>query len=67
MFLVVGTSEPYICILTRPFFLNTGEEKLIKTYFRYLDASDPDVPTCVCKTVTLELLPADSDCILPPG
>ncbi|KAJ0177044.1 hypothetical protein K1T71_007053 [Dendrolimus kikuchii] len=34
---------------------------------RYLDASLPDVPACVCKNVTLELLPADSDCILPPG
>ncbi|XP_050346177.1 thrombospondin type-1 domain-containing protein 7A-like isoform X2 [Nymphalis io] len=34
---------------------------------KYLDASDPDVPSCICKNVTLELLPADSDCILPPG
>ncbi|KAL0892806.1 hypothetical protein ABMA27_014502 [Loxostege sticticalis] len=34
---------------------------------KYLDASDPDIPNCVCKNITLELLPADSDCILPPG
>ncbi|XP_041978691.1 thrombospondin type-1 domain-containing protein 7A-like [Aricia agestis] len=34
---------------------------------KYLDASEPDVPDCVCKDVTLELLPADSDCILPQG
>ncbi|KAG6450307.1 hypothetical protein O3G_MSEX006529 [Manduca sexta] len=34
---------------------------------RYLDASEPDVPNCVCKNVTLELLPTDSDCILPQG
>ncbi|XP_072932209.1 thrombospondin type-1 domain-containing protein 7A-like [Epargyreus clarus] len=34
---------------------------------KYLDASDPDIPSCVCKNVSLELLPADSDCILPPG
>ncbi|XP_062529262.1 thrombospondin type-1 domain-containing protein 7A [Bombyx mori] len=34
---------------------------------RYLDASDPDIMSCVCKNVSLELLPADSDCILPPG
>ncbi|XP_060802896.1 thrombospondin type-1 domain-containing protein 7A-like [Amyelois transitella] len=34
---------------------------------KYLDASHPDIPSCVCKNVSLELLPADSDCILPPG
>nr|XP_049699518.1 thrombospondin type-1 domain-containing protein 7A [Helicoverpa armigera] len=34
---------------------------------KYLDASDPDVPNCVCKNVSLELLPTDSDCILPSG
>ncbi|KAI8435692.1 hypothetical protein MSG28_003946 [Choristoneura fumiferana] len=34
---------------------------------KFLDASDPDIPTCICKNVSLELLPADSDCILPPG
>ncbi|KAL4709944.1 hypothetical protein ACJJTC_003907 [Scirpophaga incertulas] len=34
---------------------------------RYLDAADPNIPSCVCKNVTLELLPADSDCILPTG
>ncbi|CAH0579198.1 unnamed protein product [Chrysodeixis includens] len=34
---------------------------------KYLDASDPDIPNCVCKNVSLELLPSDSDCILPPG
>ncbi|KAH9640111.1 hypothetical protein HF086_016042 [Spodoptera exigua] len=34
---------------------------------KYLDASDPDVPNCVCKNVSLELLPIDSDCILPSG
>ncbi|VVD04481.1 unnamed protein product, partial [Leptidea sinapis] len=34
---------------------------------KYLDASDPDIPSCVCKNVTLELLPTDSDCILPSG
>ncbi|CAG4979623.1 unnamed protein product [Colias eurytheme] len=34
---------------------------------KYLDASDPDIPACVCKNVSLELLPADSDCILPSG
>ncbi|XP_063361958.1 thrombospondin type-1 domain-containing protein 7A-like [Cydia amplana] len=34
---------------------------------KYLDASEPDIPTCTCKNVSLELLPSDSDCILPPG
>ncbi|KAJ8727954.1 hypothetical protein PYW08_016339 [Mythimna loreyi] len=34
---------------------------------KFLDASDPDVPNCVCKNVSLELLPTDSDCILPSG
>lgn len=34
---------------------------------KHLDASDPDVPNCVCKNVSLELLPTDSDCILPSG
>ncbi|XP_048482659.1 thrombospondin type-1 domain-containing protein 7A isoform X2 [Plutella xylostella] len=34
---------------------------------KYLDSSDPDTPECICKNVSLELLPADSDCILPPG
>ncbi|XP_053607705.1 thrombospondin type-1 domain-containing protein 7A-like [Plodia interpunctella] len=34
---------------------------------KYLDASHPDIPICICKNVSLELLPADSDCILPPG
>lgn len=34
---------------------------------KYLDAAEPDIPICVCKNVSLEILPSDSDCILPPG
>ncbi|XP_049868873.1 thrombospondin type-1 domain-containing protein 7A-like [Pectinophora gossypiella] len=34
---------------------------------KYLDAAEPDIPSCICKNISLELLPADSDCILPSG
>ncbi|KPJ08289.1 Thrombospondin type-1 domain-containing protein 7B [Papilio machaon] len=55
------------CIVTCDRMVPLTCDVICEDPLKYLDASDPDVPICVCKTVTLELLPADSDCILPPG
>ncbi|XP_059059091.1 thrombospondin type-1 domain-containing protein 7B-like [Achroia grisella] len=53
------------CKVTCDFTAPLTCEMICANPLKYLDATEPDVPTCVCKNVSLELLPADSDCILP--
>ncbi|KAM3964515.1 thrombospondin type-1 domain-containing protein 7A [Aphomia sociella] len=55
------------CQVTCDFIAPLTCEAICADPLKYLDASEPDVPSCVCKNVSLELLPSDSDCILSPG